>query len=105
MSEFRVSRQARDDIREIGRYTQALWGRVQRRIYLSNMEMLFRNLAGNPEIAPERHEFDPPVRLCRYGNHLIVYRSENDPNSDRQGPARADGYFSDSWWLSAPWKI
>ena len=78
MPGFRVSGKARDDIRDIGRYTQELWGRAQRRIYLSDMETQFRHLAENPDIAPKREEFDPPVRLFRYGNHLIVYRSEND---------------------------
>ena len=35
-------------------------------------------LAASPYIAPERGEFDPPVRLHPYEKHLIVYRIEKD---------------------------
>ena len=34
---FKVSKEARDDIREIGRYTQRKWGKDQRRNYLNDL--------------------------------------------------------------------
>ena len=40
------------------------------------MEAQFRRLSENPDLSPERAEFDPPVRLSRYEKHLIVYLVE-----------------------------
>lgn len=73
MAGFRVSNAAKGDIRKIGRYTQDQWGAVQRRRYLSGLNEKFTALAQTPEIAAERREFDPPVRIHQYEKHLIVY--------------------------------
>ncbi len=45
---FKVSKEARDDIREIGRYTQRKWGKDQRRNYLNDLDKKFGLLAENP---------------------------------------------------------
>lgn len=73
MAQYQVSKKAQDDIRGIGRYTQAQWGKAQRLKYLSGMDSQFQLLAKNPDLAVERDEFDPPVRLFQYQKHLIVY--------------------------------
>ena len=78
MALFRVSRKAQSDIRDIGLHTQRQWGAGQRRKYLAGMEHRFRQLAENPDIAPERTEFNPPVRLARYEKHWVVYLVEPD---------------------------
>ena len=78
MPGFRVSQKAENDIRGIGHYTKAQWGREPRRLYLSGMEISFRRLAENPFLAAERIEFDPPVRIHRYEKHLIVYIERGD---------------------------
>lgn len=76
MGRYRVSRKAQSDIRDIGQYTQQLWGREKRRAYLWGMDAAFRLLAANPLCAAERREFEPPVRIHRYEKHLIIYRAE-----------------------------
>ena len=73
-SPYRISRKAQEDIREIGLYTQQIWGKEQRRIYLNGLE-----IAENPFLAPERPEFEPVVRIHPFQKHLIVYIS--DPES------------------------
>jgi toxin ParE1/3/4 len=73
-----VSRAALKDIREIGRYTQRHWGPDRRRAYLAGLDQKFSLLADNPEISPERPEFDPPVRIQFHERHLIVYVREKD---------------------------
>ncbi|MDP6567161.1 MAG: type II toxin-antitoxin system RelE/ParE family toxin [Alphaproteobacteria bacterium] len=78
MPGFRVSKKARADIVDIGLYTQRRWGREQRRKYLSGLETGFARLADNPNLAAERTEFDPPVRIHRHERHLIVYRAKGD---------------------------
>jgi toxin ParE1/3/4 len=70
---FRVSRAAEADLRQIARYTEREWGVAQRRRYLSGLNDEFEALSLNPHIAPERGDFDPPVRIRRYERHLIIY--------------------------------
>ena len=73
MPGFRVSKAAEADIRSIARYTQDQWGRGQRRVYLAGLNDQFEALSESPAIAAERQDFEPPVRICPYQKHLIVY--------------------------------
>lgn len=73
MSSFTVSRAANADIRSIARYTQDTWGRDQRRRYLDGLNDIFEVLAAMPEMAAERRDFRPPVRIHHYEKHLIIY--------------------------------
>jgi toxin ParE1/3/4 len=56
---YRVSQRAREDLRQIGLYTQREWGKVQRRKYLSGLDSKFYFLTNSPLITPERQEFFP----------------------------------------------
>lgn len=73
MKPYRVSNEARADIRDIGRFTQKRWGKPQRRKYLDGLDACLRTLAQNPKLAPERKEYEPPVRMYSYGRHVVVY--------------------------------
>ena len=73
MPRYRISRRAKDDLRQIGLYTQREWGKAQRRKYLSGFSDKFSFLAENPFIAAERQEFFPIVRIHQHESHLIVY--------------------------------
>jgi len=70
---YSISQRAKEDIRQIGLYTQRQWGKVQRQKYLSGLDSKFSFLAGNPLITPERAEFFPVVRIHQYESHLIIY--------------------------------
>ncbi len=61
------------DIRSIARYTQDTWGRDQRRRYLEGLNEKFEVLVATPEMAAERRDFRPPVRIHHYEKHLIIY--------------------------------
>lgn len=76
MPRYRVSRKAQNDIRDIGQYTEKQWGRAQRRDYLNGMTAQFEALSEHPNVAPQRHEFEPPVRFARYQHHVIVYTED-----------------------------
>ncbi|MEL0021394.1 MAG: type II toxin-antitoxin system RelE/ParE family toxin [Rickettsiales bacterium] len=78
MADYRVSKAAQKDIREIGLYTQREWGAVQRRKYLSGLEAQFETIAQNPFLAAERRELTPPVRILRHERHLIVFLIEDE---------------------------
>lgn len=73
MSKFSVSQAANADIRSIAIYTQDTWGRDQRRRYLNGLNEKFEMLAAMPEMAAERWDFRPPVRIHHYEKHLIIY--------------------------------
>jgi len=73
VSKFTVSKAANTDIRSIARYTQDTWGRDQRRRYLDGLNEKFEMLAAMPEMAAERRDFQPPVRIHNYEKHLIIY--------------------------------
>ncbi|MDJ0805248.1 MAG: type II toxin-antitoxin system RelE/ParE family toxin [Gammaproteobacteria bacterium] len=75
---YRVSQKARFDIRQIGLYTEREWGRTQRRKYLNALDQAFGLLCENPRLAPEYHEFTPPVRIHHHEQHLVVYVIEDD---------------------------
>ena len=47
---FKLTRQALDDLREIGRYTQKQWGKEQRCVYLNRLDEAFHRIAENPAI-------------------------------------------------------
>lgn len=78
MPGFLVSKAAYNDIRDIAAYTQKTWGVVRRRRYLDGLNEKFSILAGMPEMAPERSEFVPPVRISPYEKHLIIYVQQGD---------------------------
>ena len=73
MAKFRVSKAAQNDMRQIGRYTQEQWGIEQRRLYLEGLNKRFTQLSSNPNISPERTDFEPPIRINPYQKHLILY--------------------------------
>ena len=73
MTGFRVSKAALADLRNIGRYTEKQWGKLQRRLYLKGLNERFKTLSVTPTIAAERQQFEPPVRIHPYEKHLIVY--------------------------------
>lgn len=53
-------------------------GHEQADLYEAEMRSVFRLLSTHPEVARERVEFSPPVRIHHHARHLIVYRIEQD---------------------------
>lgn len=52
------------------------WGVEQAGRYSDSLFAVFDLLADFPELARERGEFTPPVRIHPSGSHLVIYRSE-----------------------------
>ncbi len=73
MASFRLTELARQDLRSIGRYTQANWGREQRNIYLSKIDASFHLLASDPERGRACDEIRSGYRKYRVGRHVIFY--------------------------------
>lgn len=70
---LRVSDAASDDVISIWRYTAARWGADQADRYLDALERTFNTLLAMPELARERPEFVPPVRIHPSGDHVVIY--------------------------------
>ena len=70
---YRLSRKAVEDIIAIHGEGASLFGDEQAEKYHIGMGQVFQLLSDNPELARERKEIFPPVRVHPYGAHLIVY--------------------------------
>lgn len=64
---------ARTDLRAIWDHSATHWGQTKAETYLHGLGQLFALLACHPEIARERKDFRPPVRLHPYQSHLVIF--------------------------------
>jgi toxin ParE1/3/4 len=72
-SEYRLSPAAESDLDDIWRYSAETWSVEQADRYIDGLVRTFELIVSVPEIARERNEFMPPVRIHLHGRHLIVY--------------------------------
>jgi toxin ParE1/3/4 len=71
---LRVSRAARRDLVEIGRFTLERWGEDQCRRYLAQLDGRMRELARDPEQGRRCDELKPGYWRCAEARHVIFYR-------------------------------
>ena len=69
-----VTRRARQDLLNIGRYTSKRWGRKQRDTYLREIDGRFSSLARNPSLGRAYDHVKEGYRVFAVGKHLIFYR-------------------------------
>ncbi len=74
MGTFRLSAEAMEDLKAIGRYTQQKWGREQRNKYLSRIDASFRLIAQEPQIGMACDYIRHGYRKYHVGRHLVFYR-------------------------------
>ncbi|WP_295438175.1 type II toxin-antitoxin system RelE/ParE family toxin [uncultured Thiodictyon sp.] len=74
MPRFVLTKAAKDDLKSIGRYTQATWGPDQRNRYLRLLDAGFHTLADNPLMGTDCGDIRPGYRKHRVGKHLVFYR-------------------------------
>mgnify|MGYP003657383936 FL=1 len=67
---------AETDLSDIWHYGADTWGIEQADRYADGLFSLFDLLSDFPEMARERDEFSPPVRIHPSGVHLVIYRAE-----------------------------
>jgi toxin ParE1/3/4 len=70
---YELTPQAIADLDDIWRYGAQMWSPEQADQYLDDLTRSFATLVALPEIARERAEFQPPVRIHRHGQNAIVY--------------------------------
>ena len=70
---YSLSLAARQDLRTIYMDSEAAFGETQAGRYVTGLRRTLTFLADNPRAARERAEFEPPVRVHRYGSHVVIY--------------------------------
>ena len=78
LTAYRLTPKAQRDLEDIWLYTAQTWSMAQADRYTDIMEDTFDRLLFMPEMARERPEIDPPVRIHPSAEHLIIYRVERD---------------------------
>ena len=78
LTHYRLTPAAQEDLEDIWVYTAQTWSVDQAERYTDALEEAFDRLLIMPEMARERREFDPPVRVHPSAEHIIVYRIEQD---------------------------
>lgn len=76
VSDYRLSPSALKDLDAIWDHSARKWSVGQADTYTRDLAADMAFLVQHPQIAPERREVRPPVRLYRSGSHLIIYRVE-----------------------------
>ncbi|GAA3928093.1 type II toxin-antitoxin system RelE/ParE family toxin [Litoribacillus peritrichatus] len=69
----RVTPRARDDLKNIGRYTERIWGKTQRNSYLSRIDARLHWLAENPQLGKHRTDLCEGYYRFPEGQHVIFY--------------------------------
>ena len=78
LATYRLTPAAQKDLEDIWFYTAQRWSITQADRYADILEDTLERLLFMPEMARERPEFDPPVRIHPSAEHLIIYRIDND---------------------------
>lgn len=69
---------AQQDLESIWNYTAHTWSVSQAETYARRLFSGFERPATKPDIARERTEYTPPVRIHRAGQHVIIYHLVGD---------------------------
>lgn len=78
MPPFKLAVKAKDDLKEIARFTQAKWGRDQRNLYLKQMDDTFHVLGAQPSLGLACDHVVPGYRKFPQGSHIIYYRHRSE---------------------------
>ena len=71
---YELSDRADLDLKEIYKYSNVTHGKTQADRYYYGLIVRPEFLADTPQIARERRDLKPPVRVHPHGRHLIVYQ-------------------------------
>ncbi len=77
MADFDLTGIAKQDLREIGRYTEQAWGAGQAKKYLRTLEMALETLSAIPKAGRPRNEIAAEVRSFEIGRHIAYYKERD----------------------------
>lgn len=74
MFELVIRPRARDDLKQIWRYSFDQWGELQADSYLEKLHKGLQRLRSHPEIGVSREQIRPGYRALQIGQHQFYYR-------------------------------
>ncbi len=75
MELFQLSQEAKSDLRNIARFTEKRWGKVQRNLYIKQLDDAFKLVAENIEAGSACEYIRKEYRKFPHGSHIIYYRT------------------------------
>jgi len=76
MGSYRLSSQARNQIRDIGRFSKRRFGVYQAKAYHAGLERIFELLADFPKMGAAADELLIGARRFRFQSHVIFYTED-----------------------------
>jgi len=73
MKAFELSKEAKEDLKKIARFTEKRWGRDQRFLYIKQFDDVFHSLAQNPSIGKKCEYIKKEYRKFPQSSHVIFY--------------------------------
>ena len=74
MKAFELTKEAKDDLRKIARFTEKHWGRKQRFLYIKQFDDVFHLLAKSPSLGKRCDFIREGYRKFPQGSHILFYR-------------------------------
>jgi toxin ParE1/3/4 len=78
MPQFYITAKAKDDLKNIAKYTYEHWGKNQRNDYLKRIDTAFHLIAENPSIGSKCDYIKKHYLKYTIGKHVIFYRQVNN---------------------------
>ncbi len=78
MPNFSLTEAAKNDLKNIARFTQKRWGREQRNHYLKSLDDCFYQLSSNPAMGKACGEIRPGYHKFPTGSHVAYYRTKSN---------------------------
>ena len=75
---FHLTKEAEEDIIRIFLEGAELFGISQAEKYHAGLHQTFGIIADHPEIARQRNELSPPMRVHPFQSHIIIYQIRDD---------------------------
>jgi len=74
MKPFELTREAKEDLRKIAKFTEKRWGREQRNLYTKQFDDGFHLLAESPSFGRPCDYIKDGYRKFPQGSHIVFYR-------------------------------
>jgi len=78
MKAFELTKEAKDDLRIIARFTEKRWGRDQRFLYIKQFDDVFHLLAETPALGKQCDFIKKGYRRFPQGSHVLFYREASE---------------------------
>lgn len=76
MKAFELTKEAKEDLKKIARFTEKRWGRDQRFLYIKQFDDVFHLLAKSPSVGKKCDYIKKGYRKIPQSSHLIFYRED-----------------------------